>query len=486
MQLYESRAGSYFILILRGEMLSFSAEFPIDAGLSLSDFLESIRDWIAGSPHSQFSLQELDAILHQHTFEIRAKGQTIKGNRIGSQVEHSAAFQIIMVNGDTEYTTYIVFSKIPSDCWISVRTHVESAHPTLRLPPAKKPILVRLLLDRFGGALDGPLEIRTKPHFLGNDDIDTAAQIILGLAQCWLPVVYVSCGFDGQYIVDPQRLALSLSGMAHVVVEPNRPFSQRLKIEVQSANSYGGSIGLYWPNAAGRRSFFLGRSFEEPSEIEGAIVDEVRAALLNRRPLYRCTVAAVEEASSRAKLEALRASGNVGIEEYVRTFDRELAARKTALDDSEREIKRLTAEIRKYEADASIGHRIALSLGVEQDLYSYESYGVVIDAVRDALSRVQRDSRREHILESIVRANTLAPPQNEFKEKIKGILRGYVSMDNPTRTSLEKIGFHISEDGKHIKLVYRQDDRYTFALAKSGSDKRGGLNSASDISKRLF
>jgi hypothetical protein len=54
----------------------------------------------------------------------------------------------------------------------------------------------------------------------------------------------MSCGFNGDYIAIPNQLANDLSGMAHVVVEPNRPFSRRLKIEVYSENVYGGTIGV--------------------------------------------------------------------------------------------------------------------------------------------------------------------------------------------------------------------------------------------------
>jgi len=59
-------------------------------------------------------------------------------------------------------------------------------------------------------------------------------------------------------------------------------------------------------------------------------------------------------------------------------------------------------------------------------------------------------------------------------------------MDRDTVRALETLGFSISDDGKHYKLTYMGDERYVFALPKSGSDHRGGLNAASDIGKRIF
>ena len=69
---------------------------------------------------------------------------------------------------------------------------------------------------------------------------------------------------------------------------------------------------------------------------------------------------------------------------------------------------------------------------------------------------------------------------------MKNLLRGYRSMDAKTKNGLIEMGFDVAEDGKHYKLTFMGDDRYTFTLPKSGSDHRGGLNAASDISRLLF
>ena len=55
-----------------------------------------------------------------------------------------------------------------------------------------------------------------------------------------------------------------------------------------------------------------------------------------------------------------------------------------------------------------------------------------------------------------------------------------------TRRSLLEFGFIIEGVGKHFKQIYQGDDRYIFTLPKSGSDHRGGLNAAGDISRLLF
>ncbi|OYX11331.1 MAG: hypothetical protein B7Y20_10560 [Acidovorax sp. 16-64-162] len=59
-------------------------------------------------------------------------------------------------------------------------------------------------------------------------------------------------------------------------------------------------------------------------------------------------------------------------------------------------------------------------------------------------------------------------------------------MEAKVRSALQDMGFEISEEGKHYKIVFQGDERYTFTMPKSGSDHRGGLNLAGDISRLLL
>ncbi|SFF67588.1 hypothetical protein SAMN04488120_12225 [Fontimonas thermophila] len=390
-------------------------------------------------------------------------------------------------DNDLEWLTTVVFSRTSSDAWVGVRVECESQHAAARLPSAKKPVVVRTVLESLGGAADGPLPIRDTAHILTNTDIDLAAKLIRGDAGCRLPIVYVSARFQGGYILDVNRLAADLSGMAHVVVEPNRPFSVRLQLEVDSENVYGGTIGIYWPEGGGRRAFFLGGDYSTPGHLAGAIKDEVRAALLNRRPIARCTWAYVRETASRQAILSLKASGSKAIDEYVEKFDQEIEAKNQRLEEAESEIQRLRNELRVYEARAGTASGGLLRLGRERDLYPNEVLGILLDAIEDAATRVQHDSRRQHVLRSILEANRLEEnPLEGRREQLKRLLRGTSTIDGKLRRELEDMGFSISEDGKHFKIVFQGDDRYTFTLSKSGSDWRGGRNAASDIGRLLF
>ena len=288
-------------------------------------------------------------------------------------------------------------------------------------------------------------------------------------------------------IVDVNALASDLSGMAHVVAEPDRRFSRRLQIATASENVYGGTIGIYWPQGGGRRSFFIGNELDAPADIKRAIFEEIRIALINRRALVRCTWSSVQEIASKEEIKSLRASGSSELDKFMEAFDSEVAAKDKKLAEAEEEIDRLTAENHKYEQQFATGSgMIRLRTGAEQDLYRGELTQIVRDAIEEAARRVQPDSRREHVLRAVL--DLLGPNENaeNFRTELKRLLRDYRRMDGRTKRGLEALGFSIEEEGKHHKLTFGCDDRYTFTLPKSGGDHRGGLNAAADISKRLF
>lgn len=467
-------------------MLAFATEFPIQVAHDASKFFVAIREWLLGSPHTALKPADLAEIENQTDWSIQRPGENLKLVKISSPSEESAAIRYVKTNRGLEWQTSIVYSSHREDTWIGIRISCESQHPAARLPSPRKPIVVKTLLERLGGALDGELLVQRTPVLLDNIDIDKAARCITGQAGCRLPIVYVSATFQNDHLVKVDSLADSLSGMAHIVVEPNRPFSLRLMTEVTSQNVYGGTVGIYWPDGGGRRSFFIGPELDSPDGVEQAVVEEVRSALTNRRPLQRCTWAAIQELVSQRTFATLKAQGSTEISKYIESFDKEIQARTEQLADAEREIARLDAEVRRYESRSPMGAALPLVKAQEQDLYDGELLSILRDAINDASQHVKADSRRQHVLTSIVQSMPSTDEPSKKRERLKELLRQYRSMTPNIRKGLQDLGFEIHEDGKHYKLIFQGDDRYTYTLPKSGSDHRGGLNAASDISKLLF
>ena len=174
------------------------------------------------------------------------------------------------------------------------------------------------------------------------------------------------------------------------------------------------------------------------------------------------------------------------MDDYIRSFDEELAAKDQRLLEAEEEIERLRQELRQREVRSDDGN-ILLAPGTERNFYDQEILGIVLDALADARKYVRPDSRRQHVLQSIVDANPLPHrTANAHRDALKNLLRGTSTLDARIRRGLESMGFRISNGGKHYKLLYQGDDRYTYSLPQSGSDRRGGLKAASDISRLMF
>lgn len=71
-------------------------------------------------------------------------------------------------------------------------------------------------------------------------------------------------------------------------------------------------------------------------------------------------------------------------------------------------------------------------------------------------------------------------------DQLKKLLRGMTSIEGKMRREIERMGFSISQYGKHFKLLFQGDDRYTYTVAKCGIDWRGRLKVASDTCSLLF
>ncbi len=98
----------------------------------------------------------------------------------------------------------------------------------------------------------------------------------------------------------------------------------------------------------------------------------------------------------------------------------------------------------------------------------------------------RENSRRQHVLVDLLASNQPSRNGAKLEDEIKSLFKTYRDMDAPTRSALLRLGFDISEDGKHYKVIFQGDGRYTFTLPKTSSDHRAGKNIASDITNALL
>jgi hypothetical protein len=215
------------------------------------------------------------------------------------------------------------------------------------------------------------------------------------------------------------------------------------------------------------------------------IVERVRSALTLIRPVSRCTFSHIQELVSRTKIEALKAEGSTAVGQYIAAFDIELNVKEERIQDLERELSRVRAELRRY--DQSLDQeRGVLRLGKEREFYPGELSDALIFALGHGKSGLFAGGRRAHLIEDILIANRPTETADEFEAEIKDTFSQSGDLGTEQRRILEDLGFTIEEAGKHYKAVFYGDDRYTFTISKTSSDHRAGKNLASTILKKLL
>lgn len=467
-------------------MSNFSTEFPIAPKNSVEDVLRLACEWITGSPHTKVAEADLQQLPRnaERSVSVGIEHVTLAHAKTSEQELGGVRYE--RTEDGLAWTTSIVTLKMSDRHLLSVQVVCEALNTAVRLPPPKKPYFIRQALVELGGGSDGEVPVTDRPFRLTPGEEPIAAALILGTANNTLPIVYVSAGFKDGHLVNPDELAKYVSGMAHVVVEPDRGFSHRVKTLTKSRNVYGGTIGVYWPQSEARRSYFLRDDAPNPRALEIEVSKDVRVALSNRRPRTSCTWVHLKETLARTRLEELKASGSTAIEEYVAAFDAELAAKQALVDAAEQEIARLTAEVKRLAASEQSATGGLLQQGQEHDLYEHEIQDIIHAALEGAMRGARPGSRRQHVLADLLASNPPFGASQRLEEEIKTLLKTYRDMDSRTRNTLARLGFDLTEDGKHYKAIFQGDPRYTFTLPKTSSDHRAGKNMASDINNTLF
>ncbi|MBD3801323.1 MAG: hypothetical protein IE886_07790 [Campylobacterales bacterium] len=466
-------------------MLTFKTQFPINPTKNIDDFIEVGRIWLTNSPHSDLASELSTATEIGDNWSKTSGSESIVFSKYGDNL--SAFRHEKVADNSIRWILEAVASKQQDSFWISIQLSVDSELPVEKLGYGKRPYIQRNIISDLGGGMDGQLQVSDKPIYLDKDELELAANLMNAKADCQMPVVYVSVNNQNIPHINPDQLAQWLTGMAHVVVEPSRSFSFELMHLTNGKNAYDGAVTIYWPDGIGTWLFLPHYEYSDPKQMQNEISKKIRLSLLSQRTRKDCTWSYIQELKSRQKIKELKESGSSKVDDYIAAFDAEIKSK-------DEEIKRLENEINriKYtysddtEDSTKVGGNTVVLNGLEKDLYQGERLAMILDAIAHAKDSAELHSRRQSVLEDFIKSNTQEGERDTILTELKRLLTGYSSMSKSIKKSFEKLGFQISEDGKHHKLVFRGDERYSFTLPKSGSDTRGGKNAFTDLKKRMF
>lgn len=465
-------------------MLVYANEFPAAEGTELRDIVSAGKTWLVGSQHypwnDEADLPEVDMGIAS----AEHSGQRVWVGRTTGAAGEMAGLRHRWSDSNMEWTTEIVAVDLGESVWVTVRLFCELLRKGVERPYPKKPYIVKTLFRQLGGGMDGPLRVADAPRQLSEREVGLARELMLGSAGNHLPVVYVSVDFAGGVAVDPRNAARKLSGLAHVVVEPSRAFSIVLSRAVARRNAYGGAVGIYWPGGDGQHLRYLRRDYSSIDDLFDDVVRRVRAAASHVRPAHDCSWTELRQAVSKRALEAVRSSNGASVQNWVDAFEEENNALTAKLRDLENENTRLRALSRGVQASSPID--ALLEDGDEQNLYYGEIRDIVLDALKAALARSADSSRRHDVLSALLEANKYTGNGSSLRDSIRKTLLKSRDLDADAQGQLRRLGFSMTSEGKHHKLIFAGDDRYTFTTAKTTSDHRATKNLVSVINQKLF
>lgn len=465
-------------------MLTFNTQFPINNNRKIEDLLEIIKIWLIESPHSKLNKEKLRAITAENDHSITSPTESIQIISLSQNNHQLISAKHTTTQDSIRWTTEISGSKKEFSFWISIQVSCDNSAPTHKTPNTKKPHIIKLILKHLGGGVDGDLQVSRHQKLLNSQEIEIAAEIISGKSFNLMPVIYISADENDSHNLRAEKLAYELSGMAHVLVEPNREFSFDLKHETKEKNAYGGAVAIYWPDGLGRYIFLPWGKYADPISIENEAKQVIRSALLSMRPLKDCNWQYITEQKSRAAIEALKSSGSTQIDEYITHFDAEIASLREEISKLERENLRLKSQV--FPRSSQQANSITIPCN-EPEIYQGEIHDLTIDAFESLSTKTpEEEKRRKDLILDILKTNSKSGSRSELIRAVKDTLSQYSKMDERTRRSLERIGFEITGDKNHYKLTFKGDHRYHIILAKTPSDFRAGMNTASDLCRILF
>ncbi|MBQ7834022.1 MAG: hypothetical protein IJ336_10705 [Lachnospiraceae bacterium] len=510
-------------------MLIFSTFLKINEKMTKDEFIKLVIEWNQNSPHS---INVIPGIVWNGERTVRYGNDKlwldIKEYR--NQNIIAVRYEKVGDDGVVWDTDYVMnFNDMKMSILLD-RSFSEEALMTSKEFSA--PYFIYCLIK--GGYVedDGNLEVSAEPLYLEGDNYHIMDEVIEGKVKYRLPIVYVSKTTEGQEPIDVKTLAYRLKGAAHVLVEKD------LSDEEKASKKYekNGNVGVYYSKAAGGSITFAYSNKYALADIlfikvlnnviQTANLQKIdrlytwqgvnNALLMDRLDSQRQERIKAESEREKAESERLKAQSEkeqavkerklAESEREQAQNEKELAekARKRAETEKENVYEELDEEISEYsdkiaelsnEIDRLLNENYGLRrklqsveqspllfYGNESDFYPNEIKEMILATLEEACKNDKKRQRRNDIINDLMEANNYERLMEKRKNQIKDILKGTKDLgEGGAKQALKKMGFDVTDDHKHYHLTFQGDDRYKESIAKTGSDHRGGKNTAADI-----
>ena len=346
----------------------------------------------------------------------------------------------------------------------------------------KPPYLVKMLIEKGYVGNDNCIQIASTPHSIS---IEENKQLLIDVINndiaLDLPVVFVSYSRFYKRGIDINKLACYLQGVAHVMVEEDSAITKELQVASKGKNAHYGSIAVYYPNLSEAYNTILPWKCQNEDIAMNRIINCVRSYLNKQYKEELETWEGINIHILQDRADYLMSKKD-DLQNDTKELRELIENQKAIIFEQQQTIKALRSASIGLQPDAS--NIISLTNLSENEFFDGEFKSLVLNSLRDFAKN--RNDRRSHVIQAILSENNNGDILINRRQALKALLKGYDRMNSNIKNGLKELGFDISDGGKHWKLKYQGDDRYTFATSKTGSDRRTGNNLFSDISNKIW
>lgn len=477
-------------------MSEFCTKLPLKDSYTKELFIEKCKKWVIGGERNGINKIDYDISSFKN---YETESETTK-----------ALVQIKVLKDNNETLVgFRLMKPEASDLWVSDCIYIErgnikevliqlerkhSGPAYEHIEKAKKPYIVKMFLEDCKTDAGIPIDER---YMRAEDDINLCASIINGIAGNILPVVYMSCDRTGRTVLNPKYMANRLAGLAHVICENDPETAMQLRNLTLENNPHTGYIGVFMPGKSYCRKFRLDGN-RDTKTLEHNVIDYVVQSLVNKLDfctetfqhittlqMKNCVMQLLRE--NRITRDKLDSKENY-LEEFIKSFDEDEEKKNERIRQLEEENRNLQARVDSLNDALSnkdtIGSPIYY-LGDESEFYQGESRDLITDILKQVQNKYDPKSHAYALITSLIRQNPKSDTNRRLLDKIEKILSSGEDLNGKRKSELKALGFEIDGSGSHYKMTFMNDPRYTFTVAKTGSDRRNGKNLCSVIDRYL-
>jgi FtsZ-binding cell division protein ZapB len=129
-----------------------------------------------------------------------------------------------------------------------------------------------------------------------------------------------------------------------------------------------------------------------------------------------------------------------------------------------------------------------ITRGKEADFYPNEVREIVMDVLKSARTNlIKNNTRRADVIDDIIEANPVEGTPGIRAKALQTLFKGYSNMDASIRKKLNDLGISCpAKISSHHKASYYDDNRYKVSISASCSDRRGGNNTAAEMTRKFL